>query len=351
MTMARKNAVETQEEATIDESAVNTESESVPIPGKWVPEETAASDPTVGSSAPGLRDGHDQVIEETGIGGVTDMSAPMGDPGDLGAFGQSAQLPDDLGLGDGGFGGPVDPGTDLGSTLLDDLAGDLPDPGSSLDGMSDYSGPGELDDQTGWKMAGNEDDTGQDSGDRLLESTSAEQFMEGSDHMSEEAMKAYMDGNDVMGAFLDEVAAAAKEAAAERNAQEDLQSGGAPDSESMPAPDDGTGGDPDAGDFIGERGDADPPAEAQDHGGGDLIGGRGDVDPAPDSDDAGGGAIDTAMLGGGGAIDPLEGESSLLGGDTGDLVEMTDAADLNGEPFEIEFDASATGADIGGEEA
>ena len=116
----------------------------------------------------------------------------------------------------------------------------------------------------------------------------------------------------------------------------------------MPGPDDGTGGDPEAGDFIGGRGDVDPAPEAEDHGGGEMIGGRGDVDPAPETEDAGGaGGLDMEMLGVG-AIDPLDGESTLLGDDSGDLAEMTAAADLGGE-VEIEFDDSLADADIGEE--
>ena len=118
----------------------------------------------------------------------------------------------------------------------------------------------------------------------------------------------------------------------------------------MPAPDDGTGGAPDADDFIGGRGDVDPPPETEDHGGGDLIGGRGDVDPAPETEEAGGfGGLDLEAAGLG-AVDPIEGESSLLGGDTGDLVEMTDAADLSGD-VAAEFDELPADTDISGEEA
>jgi hypothetical protein len=78
-----------------------------------------------------------------------------------------------------------------------------------------------------------------------------------------------------------------------------------------------------------------------------MIGGRGDVDPDPDLDDDAGGGLDMERLGLG-AIDPLEGESSLLGGDTGDLAEMTEAADL-GADVEIEFDDSLADAGIGEE--
>lgn len=121
--------------------------------------------------------------------------------------------------------------------------------------------------------------------------------------------------------------------------------GQTPGNDSTPAPDDGTGGDPEAGDFIGGgRGDVDPAPRSEDHGGGALIGGRGDVDPDPEVDGAGGaGALDMERLCVG-VIDPLDGESTLLGGDTGDLEDMAVEADFG--DVEIEFDDSLADTDI-----
>jgi hypothetical protein len=295
--MARKDTAETQQEAAVNEMARDDE---------------MARD----TGTPALADGHDQIVEEApGIGAAAKMSAPMGDPGDLSAFGRSTMLPDDLGIGDdSGFGGPVDPGADLGSTLLDDLAGDLSDPSDGFDGMSDGSGSPVLDDQSGWAM----DD--HDENDEILDGITAEEFNEASDTMMDEAIDAYEEGDDIWGDFLAEASAAAEDARQELVAAENLQSGSGPRDQTMPAPDDGTGGDPDADDFIGGRGDVDPPPEAEDHGGGELIGGRGDVDPAPETEDSDdGGGLDMIALGLG-AVDPLDGESTLLGGDTGDLA-------------------------------
>jgi hypothetical protein len=342
--MARKQAA--QQETTVDESAAETE-HSVSIPGKWTPD-----DETRGSGGPSPMDGHDQIVEEAvGIGPDPAMTAPLGDPGDLSSFGRGVGLPD-LGVGDdSALGDPTDPGGDLGSTLLDDLTGgtDLADPTDGVGGMSDGWSPPVIDDQTGWAMDDGASDSSPDSGDRILEGTSAEQFTEGSDHMAAEAMKAFEAGNDVLGNFLLEASEAAADAADERNVQEDLQSREAPNNESMPVPDEfevtNEGGELDPT-VTGVGGD--PAPETEDHGGGEMIGGRGDVDPDPQLDDAGGsGGLDMERLGLG-SIDPLEGESSLLAGDTGDLEEMAEAADL-GADVEIEFDDSIGDAGIGEE--
>jgi hypothetical protein len=120
------------------------------------------------------------------------------------------------------------------------------------------------------------------------------------------------------------------------------------ESQTTPAPDDGTGGDPDASDFIGGSGDVDPARETEGHGGGGGLdmerAGSGAVDPAPETEDSGAGGLDMERLGIG-VIDPLGGESSLLGDDTGDLAEMAAEADLI--EVEVEFDDVLVDADIG----
>jgi hypothetical protein len=232
-----------------------------------------------------------------------------------------------------------------------------------------------------------------DSGDDALAGTSSGEYFTSVSRLHFEAEDAYAAGDDVMGDFLTEARKAAGTAGINALEEErealNLQSdpipedgsgtedepheiaptvitagddddddddegerqggggsGDAPGSQSMPAPDDGTGGDPDADDFIGGRGDVDPPPETENHGGGDLIGGRGDVDPAPETEDAGGpGGLDLVATGLG-AIDPVQGEPSLLGGDEGDLAEMTAEADLGGD-IEVEFDDSLADTGIG----
>jgi hypothetical protein len=143
----------------------------------------------------------------------------------------------------------------------------------------------------------------------------------------------------------------------------------------MPAPDDGTGGDPDESDFIGGKGDVDPSPETEDHGGEgplDIVAaGQGAVDFDPDLDDAGAvGALDLERAGTG-AIDPFdgdtelsgrdagdlgggfdmkieEGELPLLGDDAGDLADMGTDADL--VVIAIEVDDSLVDAEIDGED-
>jgi len=111
----------------------------------------------------------------------------------------------------------------------------------------------------------------------------------------------------------------------------------------MPAPDDGTGGDPDESDFIGGPGNIDPASETEPAGGaGELVGGRGDVDPASETEPAGPAG---ELIGGRGDIDPFDGKSSLLGEDSGDLAEMAAEADLG--DIEIEVDDSLADADLG----
>jgi hypothetical protein len=315
--------------------------------------------------SPTLSDGHDEIVEEApGLGPSADMLPPEGDPGDLSAFGRSPMLPDDLGLDDEGFGGPVDAGTDLGSTLLDDLAGDLSDPSGSSDG----SGAPVFDDQSGWDRAGGDNGDDFDFTDDPLDTHTASDAWDTHTTLAEAAAAAYEGGDEALGdqvmgavaeALAEAVAAAAAEAAGASGSDDDDDddeehesqygdgdgSDDPPGSQTMPAPDDGTGGDPDADDFIGGRGDVDPPPETEDHGGGELIGGRGDVDPAPETEDqGGGGGLDMIALGLG-AVDPLDGESTLLGGDEGNLAEMAAEADLG--DVEIEFDDSLVDADIG----
>lgn len=314
--------------------------------------------------SPTLSDGHDEIVEEApGLGPSADMLPPEGDPGDLSAFGRSPMLPDDLGLDDEGFGGPVDAGTDLGSTLLDDLAGDLSDPSGSSDG----SGAPVFDDQSGWDRAGGDNGDDFDFTDDPLDTHTASDAWDTHTTLAEAAAAAYEGGDEALGdqvmgavaeALAEAVAATAAEAAGASGSDDDDDdeehesqygdgdgSDDPPGSQTMPAPDDGTGGDPDADDFIGGRGDVDPPPETEDHGGGELIGGRGDVDPAPETEDqGGGGGLDMIALGLG-AVDPLDGESTLLGGDEGNLAEMAAEADLG--DVEIEFDDSLVDADIG----
>jgi hypothetical protein len=277
--------------------------------------------------SPTLSDGHDEIVEEApGLGPSADMLPPEGDPGDLSAFGRSPMLPDDLGLDDEGFGGPVDAGTDLGSTLLDDLAGDLSDPSGSSDG----SGAPVFDDQSGWDRAGGDNGDDFDFTDDPLDTHTASDAWDTHTTLAEAAAAAYEGGDEALGdqvmgavaeALAEAVAATAAEAAGASGSDDDDDdeehesqygdgdgSDDPPGSQTMPAPDDGTGGDPDADDFIGGRGDVDPPPETEDHGGGELIGGRGDVDPAPETEDqGGGGGLDMIALGLG-AVDPLDGE-------------------------------------------
>ena len=335
-------------------------------------QEAAVDESTVDTGAPTLADGHDEIIEEApGVGGAVDMSAPVGDPGDLSTFGRGAGLPDDLGTGDdSALDDLTNPGGDLGSTLLDDVAGDLSDP---ADGMDSDGGGGmpDFDDQRGWAMDGG--------------GTAADEYLEGASTMADAAVDEYAAGSEVVGDFLMEAAAAAEEAARELNLQsgsgteddpividsgEPITAGGDDDddddddegesqggssgdgtsgSQSTPIPpeaDDGTGGDPEEGDFIGGRGDVDPAPEAESAGGaGELVGDRGDIDFDPETEDAGGsGGLDMGALGLG-AVDPLEGESTLLGGDTGDLAEMAAEADLG--DVEVEFDDSLADTDTG----
>jgi hypothetical protein len=346
--MARKDtATDTKDEGLISPMTEPRDSEIAEVSPDYRGPETEVG-------GPALREGHDQIVEEApGIGPATDVMPPMGDPGDLSAFGSSTMLPDDLDLGDSGFGGPVDPGTDLGSTLLDDLAGDLSDPS----GSSNASGAPVLDDQSGWDRAGGDNGDDFDFTDDPLDTHSASDAWDTHTTLVEAAAAAYEGGDEALGdqvmgavaeALAEAVAATAAEAAGASGSGDDDDSAGDDDereSQSMPAPDDGTGGDPDADDFIGGRGDVDPAPETEDHGGGELIGGRGDVDPAPETEDSDdGGGLNTIALGLG-AVDPLDGESTLLGGDTGDLAEMTAEADLG--DVEVEFDDSLVDADIG----
>lgn len=350
-----------------------------PSPGVGVdPDSSKVTD--IAPDGPSLVDGHGEITEAApGMMGEAE-TMPLDSPGDLSAFGRSSLLPDDLDVGDeSGFGGAVDPGTDLGSTLLDDLAGDLSDSSAGLDGMSDSSGPLVLDDQTGWNMSG--DHQGAGGGQYGPSHTEmAEEFFAGAADAAEEGDGEAMAANLLLGTF--ETSLAAEEAAAPDTTQpptsdgreedgpvdhwgnpldfagQDREGGerestgdGPPDSESMPAPDDGTGGDPDESDFIGEKGDADPAPEAEDHGGAGALdtvaAGQGAVDLDSDLDDAGDlGTLDMERVGME-AIDPIDGESSLLDGDEGDLAAMAADVALGGEPFEVEFDDSFADADIG----
>ena len=93
--------------------------------------------------------------------------------------------------------------------------------------------------------------------------------------------------------------------------------------------DDGTGGE--GGELDPSiTGDVDPAPETEDHGGegglDTVRAGQGAVDGDPELDSTGGGTVDTQLLGVG-VIDPLDGESTLLAGDAGDLAELNDQAD------------------------
>ena len=310
-------------------------------------QKAAVDDQPVGD--PALRDGHDQIIEEApGISRAADISAPMGNPGDLSAFGRGAGLPDDLGVGDDpALDDLTNPGGDLGSTLLDDVAGDLSDPTDRIDGMSDGSGLPAIDDQTGWAMdGGGDDDAPLDHFGLPMDPPAPPTPPE----PKEQPTPDDYDDNLPVDHFgkPPHTARQTEPPSDDDDDEPQSQSEGSddpPGSQSMPAPDDGTGGEPDADDLIGGRGDVDPPPEAEDHGAGKLIGERGDVDPAPEAEEAGGaGGLDMRALGLG-AVDPLEDESTLLGGDTGYLAEMTTEADLG--DVEVEFDDSLADADIG----
>jgi len=272
----------------------------------------------IADASPGLSDGHDEIVEEAqGIDRAAEIISPMG--GRV--------------LYDGVDGESIDgiDGEVHGSTLFDDLAGDLSNPTDDFDGMSDGGGgmPA-IDDQSGWTMdlpsllgggSGGQDGTDYDD-DEVEHQDGREPQSDDDDEVESQ------DGNSGDGD--------------DDGVDEDVgQDGNA----GMPAPDDGTGGDPDADDFIGGRGDVDPAPETEDHGGGELIGGRGDVDPAPETEDQGGAGGPDMIALGLGAVDPLDGGSTLLGGDTGDLAEMASEADLG--DIEVEFDDSLVDADMG----
>jgi len=399
MTMARNEPVTSPQEQLIGDA---TRTQVVTVD----PNDGRVS--AVVDDRPTLEDGHDHIVEDApGMNPVTDVMPPAADPGDLSALDRSAGLPD-LGVGDDpALGDVTNPGGEFGSTLLDDLAGDLPDPTDGIDGMgSDDGGLPVIDDQTGWAMDGGGSfpygtgppDIGQwdtvttttdesPTGDMTL--TTWEPAVHDDDpeegqssHGTEQPgagtepetgdpwVGNFVDPDDDGGRQQDEAESPTSyqvrqepsdtdEDEEDEQGQEEQEDDHEPQTsdgptqgsgDSTPIPpevDDGTGGDPEPGDFIGGRGDVDPPPETEDHGGGELIGGRGDVDPAPETDDAGGaGALDMERLGVG-VIDPLKGESSLLGDDAGGLEDMAAESDFG--DVEIEFDDSLADADIGAE--
>ena len=315
--------------------------------------------PEIDAGGPALADGHDEIVEEApGVDSTTDMKAPIGDAGDPSGFDRSALLPDDLDLSDdSALGNLSNQGGEFGSTLLDDLAGDLSDPTDGIGSMgSDGGGIPDFDDQGGRAMDGGDEEResqdgpfygGNDGEPETGQIDPAGVYGNPEDDRAETQDDPV--GSDEEDEGSSQVDPLAHHGGSDDDDDDDERKGQGDDpheTQTMPAPDDGTGGDPEAGDFIGGgRGDVDPPPETEDHGGGKLIGGSGDVDPASEADDAGGaGALDMERLGGG-VIDPLNGEASLLGDDTGDLEEM--AADVDLDDAEIEFDDSLADADIG----
>jgi hypothetical protein len=244
--------------------------------------------------------------------------------------------------------------------------------------MSDGSGSPVLDDQSGWDRAGvGEEWAWWEPLDATAPTSSASEYFDTHTRLVGKAADAYAAGDDKLGDSYMTSAAHAFEAGVETTVEESGNEGvhsyvveieptvitpgddddddddeehesqygdgegsnDPPGSQTMPAPDDGTGG---GGELIGGRGDIDPAPEAEAAGGaGGLIGGRGDVDPAPETEEQGAGEL----IGGRGDIDPLDGESTLLGGDTGDLAEMAAEADLG--DVEVEVDDSLVDADIG----
>jgi hypothetical protein len=267
-------------------------------------------------------------------------------------------LPDDLGTGDDAFQDDLT-GGDFGSSLLDDLAGDPTDGTGGGGGMSD------IDDQAGWaadlptfpSLGGTPTPPPPPTDEELLESLdepTSEELLESVDDIAADPEVTPEDGeaDKDSGSGTDEDERETQEVTGDDDDDDDdegqgrtSQGGdGPPKSQSMPAPDDGTGGQPDESDFIGGPGNVDPASETQPAGGaGELVGGRGDVDPAPETeDDGGGGALDMERAGFG-AIDPFDGKSSLLGEDTGDLAEM----DAEAEQGDIEIEIDDSLADVG----
>jgi len=421
--MARKNISRPQEAPAPEEN------EAVPVPGKRATEDDVVDQEPVDTG----------IIEEAPGLGPAEVTPRTGDPGDLPGFGRSPGLPD-LGVGDGSAGGDAsDVGADLGSTLLDDLgdtagASDLPglpDPADGIGDITDAGGaPPAFEDREGQLMSDDDPlhaiqdaiDEGVNAAadasnpDAVHDTLTAPELEDGADTMTDEAIDAYNEGDDVAGDFLMEAAIAAAEGAEtapdiviesgdpitpdpepegqtpatvdpdahpgevasqvpphddgsdERRRQandsddddddSDDDSGtqgdggsdgddagsGTQQENSMPVPDEsaGAGGrgplDPTAG---GGGGDPAPETEESGHGG--LIGTGGDVDPDPDLDDLGGaGALDTVTAGMG-AIDPVD--STLLGGDEGDLAALADEPDA-GSGLEIDLDDSLTDLDL-----
>jgi hypothetical protein len=358
-----------------------------------ISQRTDPGDSAAASADPMLSEGHDDIIEE-GPGFTRGIDATFGDPADVADVGRSALLPDDLVSGDDAMGGDLtNPGGAIGSTLLDDLAGDLSDPTDGPDGFSDGGMPA-IDDQSGWEMDGGDDsgvgefdpswlqnfgDEGQDAGPDDPNEPLGGQWghtpTPGSPTSGQSGLPGYYSGDphsthweqdddgtpsgtpwshDGDREEQEEESAGSGtkddpleiESGESIGSQQGEGSDDPPGSQTTPAPDDGTGGEPEAGDFIGsERGDVDPAPETEKAGGaGELIGGRGDVDPAPETEDSDAGGIDMVRLGVG-VIDPPQDESTLLGADTGNLAEMATEADL--ADTEIEFDDLLVDADVG----
>lgn len=335
-------------------------------------QEAAVDESTVDIGGPELRGG--QIVEDApGVGPAVDTTAPLSEPGDLSSSGGQEELPD-LGVGnDSAIGDLTDPGTDLGLTLLDDLTGgsDVPDPTDGIDLIDDGWNPPAIDDQAGWAASGTDDTGGSmdftsDPLDLTAPASSSAEYLSAYVNLTALSAEAAAGGDAEASAAFAEDAANAWEAHAEALADETAagesaseeddresqygHSGGGdgpPESQSTPIPDEfevtGEGGELDPS----LTGNIDPDPELEPAGsGGDLIGGRGDVDPDPELRDAGGGDELDMERAGLGTIDPLDDESTLLGGDEGDLGEMIAAADL-GSDVEVEFDDSLADADIG----
>jgi hypothetical protein len=315
---------------------------------------TKDTDVDDGAAAIGSSDAVDLVLEDPILG--TD-DGPIDDPTNLGSTGGSPGLPD-LGIGeDAPIGDLDDPGAELGSSLLDDLTRgtDVPDPTEGLDGLDAGWSPPVIDDQSGWAMSGDPDDTSDATDsppglDDFLDSMEAAAFGDG-----ERAVLHLIDGaNELTAAWT-----AASEAEVPVEALEALQSGGPPDPNppeqaQASAPESDTTPIPEEADAGGGRGDLDPAVtgnvdpdpELEPAGGrGALIDTGGDVDPDPALDDAGEATTLDVERAGFGAVDPLDEGASLLDGG-GDLAEMTAAADLGGD-IGIDLDDSLVDMDPG----
>lgn len=318
------------------------------------------------------------IVEEAPGLGPDEVTPGTSDPADGSGFGRAPDL--GLGIDDAATGDAADAGAGLGSTLLDDLdAGATPD----LPGLTDAGGgigditeadsaPPAFEDRGGWAMdGGHQDPEGGPVGGSQYGMTDAEYAA----HHLEAAAEAIGEGDAITASYHTEwFAHYAAEAAESGEVYDDspAQHSHYPDEpvdhwgdpfrrqrpsedstpgtttqssgDSTPVPDEiaDPGGkgplDPTAG---GEGGD--PAPETEEFGRGGLIGTGGDVDPDPDLDGLGGaGALDTVTAGMG-AIDPAD--STLLGGDEGDLAVLAEEPDA-GVGLEIDLDDSLGDLDL-----